>query len=91
MTSRTTNNHRLARLEERAAELRARHAQRDEDQEAHAAVMEKIRESPEGIQALERYSSVMQASGGSIQDALQSEAGRDAVGRFGALYIRAQR
>ncbi len=89
--ARAGNNHRLARLEERQAVRRARSSQRDEDQEAHEAAMERIRESPEGIQALQAYSSAMQASGGSIQDALQSEAGRAAVGRFGALYIRAQR
>ncbi len=83
--------HRLQKLEERRARLRARRAWRDEGQVAFEATMAKIRESPEGIQALERYSSAMQAADGSIQDALQSEAGRAAVGRFGAIYIRAQR
>ncbi len=88
--ARAGNNHRLARLEERQAERRARSSQRDEDQVAHEAVMEKIRESPAGLEAVERYSSTMEAADGSIQDALQTEAGRDAVGRFGAIYIRTQ-
>ncbi len=89
--ARAGNNHRLARLEERRAELRARHAQRDEDQVVFEATLAKIRERPEGLEALERYGSVMQASGGSIQDALQSEAGRKAIATLGAIYIRAQR
>ncbi len=82
---------RLQNLEERQAELRARHAQRDEDQVAFEATLARIRASPEGIQALERYCATMEAADGSIRDALQTKAGRDAVGRFGATFIRAQR
>ncbi len=89
--TRAANSARLARLEERQAERRARHAQRDEDQGAFEATMERIRASPAGLEALQAYSSAMQAADGNIQGALQSEAGRDAVGRFGAIYIRAQR
>ncbi len=83
--------HRLQNLEERAAELRARHAQRDEDQGAFEATLARIRASPSGLEALQAYEAAMQAADGSIQDALQTKAGRDAIGRFGALYIRAQR
>jgi hypothetical protein len=78
-------------LEERQAERRARHAQRDDDQVVHDETMERIRAAPEGIQALQAYEAAMQAADGSIQDALLSEAGRKAIGRFGGLYIRAQR
>ncbi len=88
---RTTNSARLARLEERQAELRARHARRDEDQVLFEATLARIRASPEGIQALERYCATMEAADGNILDALQSEAGRAAVARFGATFIRAQR
>ncbi len=80
---------RLQNLEERAAERRARRAWRDEDQVAFEATLERIRASPAGLEALEAYSSAMEAADGNILDALQSEAGRDAVARFGAIYIRA--
>ncbi len=87
--SRAANSARLQKLEERAAERRARSSQRDEDQVAFEATLARIRASPSGLEALERYSAVMQAAGGSIKDALQTKAGRDAVGRLGAIYIRA--
>ncbi len=87
MTS-AANSARLATLEERQAARRARSSQRDDDQVVHDETMAKIRETPSGIQALQAYEAAMQASDGNIQGALQSEAGRDAVGRFGATYIR---
>jgi hypothetical protein len=79
---------RLQNLEERQAELRARRAWRDEGQEAFEATMAKIRESPSGLDALQAYCATMEAAGGSVKDALLSEAGRKAIGRFGGLYIR---
>ncbi|MBA3426374.1 MAG: hypothetical protein H0U04_17980 [Rubrobacter sp.] len=88
--TRAANSARLARLEERGAELRARRAQRDEDLDVHEAVLDRLRESPEGLEgleALEGYCSVLEASGGSAKAALRLEAGRDAIATLGALYI----